>query len=84
MQSRRRDLSEWSWSEEDAPQIGDYGKLPNGEWYAETPVAMARLIKHIVVEHEDGTITVSPSILCTDTHGIGWHGYIERGVWREV
>jgi hypothetical protein len=39
---------------------------------------------HTIVEHEDGTITVSPSILVTGSHGKQWHGYLERGVWREV
>lgn len=35
---------------------------------------------HTIVEHEDGTITVSPSILY---HGEkGWHGFLEKGVWR--
>lgn len=46
---------------------------------------------HQVDEHEDGTITVEPkpgnsnSILCTwpvDGKPCGWHGYIDRGVWR--
>lgn len=34
-----------------------------------------------VVEHEDGTISVSPSIL---DHGSGWHGFLEHGCWREA
>jgi hypothetical protein len=34
---------------------------------------------HSVTEHEDGTITVQPSIV-TST----WHGWLERGVWRSV
>lgn len=43
-----------------------------------------RLSVHTVVEHEDGTITVSPSILFTeDSQGPGWHGYLEKGIWRE-
>lgn len=33
---------------------------------------------HTLAEHDDGTITVSPSIL-----GDGYHGWLERGVWRE-
>lgn len=33
---------------------------------------------------EDGTITVSPSILISHWEGRSWHGYLERGVWREV
>lgn len=38
---------------------------------------------HTVVEHEDDTITVTPSIRITDSHGTEfWHGFLERGVWR--
>lgn len=39
---------------------------------------------HTVVEHEDGMITVVPSI--KQEWGSGeevWHGFLERGVWRE-
>ena len=68
---------------------GEYGLL--GEtWHAETPNGHgANLAAHKVVEHEDGTITVSPSILVStrDEHGKPkelWHGFLERGVWREV
>jgi hypothetical protein len=85
MIGRRRDLTEWSWTPEDAPQPGDYGKQPDGDWYAVTPSnLMANLNSHEVVEHEDNTITVSPSILVDDMHEKNWHGYLERGVWREV
>ena len=48
---------------------------------------LANLTNHKVAEHEDGTITVSPSILTTghDTgKAITKHGYLEKGVWREV
>jgi hypothetical protein len=44
---------------------------------------LANLSRHDVVEHEDGTITVSPSILVTQGEGRQWHGYLERGIWRE-
>lgn len=37
---------------------------------------------HTVTEHEDGTVTVSPSIL--DPAPGGWHGWLERGVWRQA
>jgi hypothetical protein len=39
-----------------------------------------------MTEHEDGTLTLSPSINLHPTSGIhgGWHGFLERGVWREV
>ena len=44
------------------------------------------LTNHQVTEHEDGTITVSPSILVTfpGTDWPQWHGYLEHGVFREV
>jgi hypothetical protein len=34
---------------------------------------------HTVTEHEDGTITVSPSIVTAT-----WHGWLQRGIWRSV
>lgn len=51
--------------------------------------------RHRIEEHEDGTITVHGSILGHDVEsqkitGHGpissgtWHGWLERGVWREV
>lgn len=68
----------------------------DGKWYGMTPNGhLAGLANHNVVEHEDGTITVAPSIKVS---GIGygdhirvtdgeerelWHGYLERGAWRE-
>ena len=67
---------------------GDYG-LCDQVWYARPPVDLrltGNLSLHEVVEHEDGTITVSPSILCSTTvngEPASWHGFLERGVWRE-
>lgn len=65
---------------------GDYGIDPkNGGWYCCTPNGyVGNLQGHDVTEHEDGTITVSPSILVSDGEKELWHGYLERGVWREV
>lgn len=46
------------------------------------------LSAHTVTEHQDGTITVSPSILISMLYNDGrptrelWHGFLERGVWR--
>jgi hypothetical protein len=39
-----------------------------------------------MVEHGDDTITLSPSINLHPTPGVhdGWHGFLERGVWRQV
>lgn len=66
---------------------GEYMKGA-ANWWARTPVntafpkgAVANLGSHQVTEHEDGTITVSPSILVSG--GGNWHGWLERGIWRE-
>lgn len=73
----------------EAFQAGEYG-LIEGYWYACTPNGeLGNLFNHEVVEHEDGTITVSPSILVSsyDSKGnahVVWHGFLEHGVWREV
>ena len=75
----------------DALKPGEYGKHPrNGEWYCCTPNGYAGCLReHNVIEHDDGTITVSPSILVTerDTERKQdvelWHGFLERGVWRQ-
>jgi hypothetical protein len=64
---------------------GEYGKGNDGIWYC-LPVKrlLGNLSNHTVTEHEDGTITVSPSILLTDGEGgTEWHGHIERGVFKE-
>lgn len=69
---------------------GDYGKDRQGNWLCCPPTGCrhgGNLRKHTVVEHPDGTITVSPSILI-HPHGSesapcpGWHGYLECGIWR--
>lgn len=90
---------------------GTYFKDSRGEWCVITPNGrLGSIAKHTVVEHEDRTITVSPSILVypieprvytpeerarvvslTDEDYArsweagkpGWHGFLERGVWRE-
>lgn len=64
---------------------GDYGLDSEGAWQGMTPNGHAgNLGDHEVTEHDDGTITVSPSILVSDGTGDLWHGYLERGVWRQV
>lgn len=69
---------------------GDYGRW-HDMWFCRTPGDEAKftgnLSNHLVVEHEDGTITVNPSILVHSRWaGVEhtWHGYLEHGVWREV
>jgi hypothetical protein len=69
------------------PQSGEYG-IFNNIWFACTPNGLlGNLASHDVIEHEDGAITVSPSILVTSRNSggeVAWHGYLEHGVWREV
>lgn len=69
---------------------GEYWR--NGErWLAMTPPANHTPDGHYVdvttwtvTEHEDGSITVSPSIFVNQGRPNAWHGFLERGVWREV
>lgn len=72
---------------------GDYGKW-GGIWYGKPPTPyqhneslydlIANLGQHTITEHDDGTITASPSILVRDGCGHSWHGYLNKGVWSEV
>lgn len=92
---------------------GAYWLDSQGAWSVCTPNGrIGSIAKHTVVEHEDRTISVSPSILVYATDAPtrtaeeraamqrkygwtddetaealngrpGWHGYLERGVWRE-
>lgn len=83
IQGTRRDLPE----DEYDLEPGEYGKSPDG-WFCCPPAdgyGTGGINKHTIVEHEDGTITVTPSILFYDRDGNpGWHGYLTRGVWEEV
>lgn len=73
-----------------ANEDGKFGWMQPGDYYFDGYVWVIRdpngklgsIGEHTVTEHEDGTITVSPSIL-DDAPG-GWHGFLERGVWREA
>jgi hypothetical protein len=73
-------------------QPGAYGRVPHSDdggfdWYGCTPNGhLCNFRAHEVVEHEDDTITVSPSILVyggKDGAEV-WHGWLEHGVWRSV
>jgi hypothetical protein len=87
MIGKRRDLSE----EVLALEPGEYGKSSiDGKWYCRAPqsgdfyAGMGNLSGHTVIENDDGTITVSPSILITGHHDKQWHGYLKNGIWEEV
>ena len=62
---------------------GEYGQHAHDHhWIGCTPNGhQCNLSRHEVVEHEDMTITVSPSLQFET--GKRWHGYLEKGVWRE-
>lgn len=88
----RRDIMDSEWT---TVKAWDYGKETCDTgwfWYCCVPgdgvlfrTMIGNLSQHSVIEHEDGTITVSPSILIGQSTGIkSWHGYLEHGVWREV
>lgn len=71
---------------------GGYGRVQQKDgswkWYCRTPTGdQGNLGAHEVTEHENGTITVSPSILVTTTRAGAevelWHGYLLAGVWSE-
>jgi hypothetical protein len=56
-------------------------------WYLllADPIAgtlLAWLANHDVVEHEDGSISATPSIKVSD-YRVTRHGYLTRGVWTE-
>jgi hypothetical protein len=89
MKGRRLQSSKEFFSDQRRP--GDYCKVTSDDpatatgvvWYVCHPDGtLGRLVNHTVTEHEDGTITVSPSILSRSPGG--WHGYLERGEWRSV
>lgn len=83
----RRIYTDIDWPE---AQPGDYWKpkdRPEGEWWFRDPFGTCgRVTLHSVEEHEDGTITVRPSIAPpsnTPQTAIQnyFHGWLTKGVW---
>jgi len=74
------------WPEGQCPyEVGDYWKDESGDWRGITPNGLPVWLKnHEVVEHEDLTITVTPSILANGGKRNEWHGYITKGIWKSV
>ena len=59
---------------------GDYFRDEDGMWAVRPPKSdIGFLDGHTVIEHEDGTITISPSIVTPN-----WHGYLRQGEWTEA
>ena len=70
---------------EGAAPGGAYWRDSRGVWMACTPDGrIGDLSNHDVTEHDDGTITVSPSILVSGGgRRKSWHGYLRGGAWIE-
>lgn len=69
----------------DEAKPGDYYKIGEKLWALKAPNGAEGTVTtaHIVVEHEDGTVSIMPSLIFLDNNGQQvWHGYLERGVWR--
>lgn len=65
---------------------GEYKESQGDIWVFITPNGLrGRINTKIwnIIEHEDNTITVSPSIKVTGAEGYAWHGYLKHGVWSE-
>jgi hypothetical protein len=65
-------------------QSGDYWfDEEMAQWFCCVPSGdIGSLLHHSVIEHEDKTITVSPSILVSGQYP--YHGFLEHGIWREA
>ena len=61
-----------------------YWRSPTQWWIYLPRAGFGRLTNHNVTEHEDRTITVTPSI-AQGPAGKPWtrHGFLTRGEWRE-
>lgn len=70
----------------DQVKPGDYFLMAPGRWFLCAPSGehgQATNVVWTIEEHEDGTITISPSLHFNKSQN-GWHGYLQRGQWRSV
>jgi hypothetical protein len=99
---RGRRIEHLDHTTDDGIEPGDYWKDDRGHWYVAAPVPRDEngflltcdVSTWNVTEHEDRTITVSPSIFWgaggypnsprdwAEKHT--WHGFLEHGEWRSV
>lgn len=66
----------------------DWSDLKSGTWIwiVKSPTGVTCYLndKHTFTEHEDGTLSVSPSIQMYGENMVpAWHGYLVNGVWSE-
>ena len=66
-------------------QPGDYWRHTDGDWCAVTPNGLPVSLRDAasIEEHEDGTITVTPSIQMITSGRARYEGTLTRGVWSE-
>lgn len=105
--SRRNDgtLQPGDYGVEEITKQRDGEEVVHRDWFVMCPDGSTTVLwvneddrngnRHIITEHDDGTISVGGSIMgyvaeskdigggpiFTDT---GWHGWLEHGVWRSV
>jgi hypothetical protein len=68
-----------------AQELADHPRL--GWWEVTAPDGTQGSInpeKHQVIEHADGSITITPSLDYSKLRSGGWHGYLTRGIFTEV
>lgn len=74
-------------------QAGDYAVADRHVWVRTPADDVLRIPRGDVAdpdqpawsfeEHEDGTVTLSPSIFVNPQDDPpGWHGFLEHGIWR--
>ena len=67
------------------PLAANFGNGATTSWHMRAPCGHRSVLDpgHEVAEHGDGTISVTPSLVCAH-EGCGWHGFLKRGVWSTV
>ena len=75
-------------SEIETDKICYFKSKETGHWMLYHPDSgLGDLDNHDVTEHEDGTISVKPSILISTKNrgeNVSVHGYLKSGVWVKV
>lgn len=94
MNTQGRRAPDADWADRPIPPLerGEYRRVKTlqgaWEWHVTSPNGLSgRLGNHEVTEHDDGTITVSPSILIawpSRTQPKRYHGFLRHGVWETL
>lgn len=85
LQGRRMDNEDGAHFRSAEARPGDYGFVDGRLWIVDPLGHVGSLLTHTITVHEDGTITVDPSIWDQATYGEdhepGFHGWLRAGVW---